>query len=767
MRFYYNPKYKYTNRTIIDLTNDSSYKEKDYININTQDYVNGNIIYQLEALENIPTYVHDIDNGKKWFVTGISQLRTGKYQISLLRDLVSESDKWKTEEAYINAGTATDYNKYKTWSLPFTRTKVKEERLNINGKSSFFVFYTNTQTINNNEITETDLNLKYESITGISQIDYEVDKLEDIHGYEYVNGNKYINWLSDESLVKIRFKGAWPGFPFDDRFNYKYKNESITTYTPIYKSDSDINNYVRIPSHIGYWEDNEPSFPNNQKADFGTAIKNWTNTYRQTLGTTINTAFINSLDTYVNKAIYDKDTSKIYKLSRNRVLKKYNTEFSKTSSETSTLRSAISQINYEILGEMPFTDDSVYFDGKWFVFQNECYEYEYSLEEIGTVASIDVNLTKDVRKLPKSAVRCVNIVPEENIDINDLSQALMMIQANATNIDNDTGKIIDIQYLPFSVASEANEKIKINNNEVIAEFLDFDDYYYNIDLEDLTNINKETDSITIVSPSRATQYTFNPYNNDGNMEFSVAITIKPYNSMIYVRPSTKGLLMYDFDDKNSMIISEDFSLTKLNSDWANYIYQNRNFENLFDRNIKQMEHTRSWERQVEQAQKLSDDWTGRNIRAQKVQTYSGNLPVISSIAGAVGAMTGPDQYYMQAAQKDREYNEAIYQESLSIARDNFNYQLDNIKSQPIMPSKVTTIDAKFLDGVYLEYYSTNETELSAIEKYYYYNGNRIDDYGTFSKYYGNFIRGKIIISKEYNQPEINELNRRLGLGIFT
>ena len=122
---------------------------------------------------------------------------------------------------------------------------------------------------------------------------------------------------------------------------------------------------------------------------------------------------------------------------------------------------------------------------------------------------------------------------------------------------------------------------------------------------------------------------------------------------------------------------------------------------------------------------------------------------------------------MRAVQIDLEYNEALYQEGLSISRDLYNYQLENVKSQPLIPSKITTIDCKFLDGIYLEYYSTNSTELASIENFYFYNGNRIDDYGTFGAYWGNFVRGKIILSLHYTQPEIDELNRRLNMGIFT
>jgi hypothetical protein len=137
---------------------------------------------------------------------------------------------------------------------------------------------------------------------------------------------------------------------------------------------------------------------------------------------------------------------------------------------------------------------------------------------------------------------------------------------------------LDIQYLPFTVATTTNQNIKINNTELVAQFLDTDDFVYDTNLYNLTDINKETDSIIITSPSRASQYLFRPYNNDGNMEFSTKITLKPYSSVIYVRPSTKGLLIQDWDDKECLIISEDFSLTNVDSAWTQYIYQNRTYQ---------------------------------------------------------------------------------------------------------------------------------------------------------------------------------------------
>ena len=116
MKFYYDNNLKYTNRQIISNLEGLTYAEKEYVNIDSADTINGHIIYQLNVGEEIPTYVFDEENNRRWYVSGITQLRTGKFQISLIRDIISEGNlEWKNEQAYISAGTAPsiNYNKYK------------------------------------------------------------------------------------------------------------------------------------------------------------------------------------------------------------------------------------------------------------------------------------------------------------------------------------------------------------------------------------------------------------------------------------------------------------------------------------------------------------------------------------------------------------------------------------------------------------------------------------------------------------------------------
>lgn len=757
LRFYYNTKYKYTNRSIIDVSSDNSYRDINYENIDSPDTINGHIIYTLGTGEKIPTYVVEQESGWKWFVSGITQLRTGKYQISLLRDIISENPElWKNEEAYINAGTAIDYNKYKRWNLPFTNTKIREQRLNINGKSSFFVFYVNQQSFNDqNVITEQDLKIKSISVPGITGgFDYTVSNLNEIPSFEYVGTNtsrsSYIfNDTKFTYFLKFQDSDGVYGWAYDSSLPDGQKFYFVSA-----EDEGMFGVEMLVPCTVNDFKNNV----NNIKYDFENLGKNFFENYQRTNFNVITQTDISNLQPYIGKTIYDENTNKVYKMRMSTQSYLGESEIFSTDNDGYTLWSALRNINYTGSGTLQYPAEFV-------VWHSNRERFDYSLEEIGTATGFDFNFKANQRKLPKSAVRCVNIV-SSNVSDEEVAQALMLAQTNGINEDNTTGRILDIQFLPFSIATNANENIKINDVSQIAQFLDLDDYEYEVDLPDITNINKETDTIKIVSPSRASQFLFRPYDNNGNMMFNTKITLKPFSSVIYIRPSTQGLLMGDWDDKDCLIIQEDFSLTNVTSQWTQYIYNNRTYLNSFERQIQGREFERDWERKIEQAQARSDEWTARNISAQKAKTYTGNLPIISGIAGAIGSAV-KDPAYMQAAQVDREYNEALYQEGLSISRDMFSYQLENIKSQPLIPSRITTIDCKFLDGVYLEFYSTNQAELNAIQGYYKYNGNRIDAYGTFGQYYGWFVRGKIIKSNNYTQPEIDELNRRLAMGIYT
>lgn len=779
LRFYYNPAYKYTNRTIVDVSNETSYEDRDYANIDSPDTINGHLIYQLAQNETIPTYIVDLESGKRFYVSGITQLASRKkYQISVIRDIISEAPNvWNKEQAYINAGTATDYCKYKKWDLPFTNTKVGSQRLALNGKSSFFVFYVNERDVNGQSVTENDFTIDYTTLPASTSYDVELDNLNEIPNFDFVGAGQIRSWKNLKGMLSISRNGiSLDGTP--RRLNITYDNQNYVNNYNLYINEASGSSYINhtlltkstVYPTVGptewysFYQNNTYDVIN----DTSTSMNSFLTTYRASLGPSETQTDIDALDAYVDKIIkvpnaLDPTLFDFYKITRERQTIEHNDFL--TNSQTSTLTTLLSTNAYIV------ADETQNVDNGHFYFRSTEVLSTYTLQSLGTATTFTYTFKADTRKLPKSAVRCVNIVSDNTVGDQLIMQTLMLSQSNpdvdsVDGSDANIGRIIDIQYLPFSVATSTNANFTVGNHNLVAEFLDNDDFIYTTTLPTLENINKETDSIMIVSPSRKSQFKFSPYNNDGLMIFNSKITIRPSQSIIYIRPTTQGLLLQDWDDKDCLIIQEDFSLTTVNSAWTNYVYNNRNYQNAFNLQIQTKEFERGWERRIEQEQAKSDEWTARNISAQKAQTYTGNLPIISSVAGALGT-AWKDNEYMQMAALDREYNEALYQKSLEVAKTQFSYQIENVKSQPLIPNTITAIDCKMLDGVYLEFYSTNTTELDSIANFYNYNGNRIDNYGTFETYWGPFVRGKIIISANYTQPEIDELNRRLELGIFT
>lgn len=765
VKLYFNPSYKYTNRTLIDVSNDTDFIELDYENIDSQDTINGHIIYeQEEGLTRLPTYLVQA-NGWRWFVSGITQLRTGKFQISLLRDVASENPElWKQENAYIEAGTAKDgdYCKYKKWGLPFTNTKVGQQRLNFGGQSSFFVFYVNERDVNpQGNVSESDLVLKYTTAPKVTTYDIALNNLNEVPNFNYVGSGAVRSWRASRGVLEMSYqKRVGIAHPTTIRYrttlnydNTQYFNNynlNITT-----QSNASTLNTLFSTKGLGGFETNA----NNMKYWASQSISSFLNSYQSQFGSSVSESSKELINDYVDKVIrIPSDTPglfKFYKITKEEQQIEHG-DFLPNSATTSLTTMLASNSNLDSL-----SNDG---DGH-FTFTSIESLSTYTLNYLGEGSTFAYTFKADISKLPKSSVRCVNIVPDSDTSATLIMQTLMLSLANP-DVQDNVGRIIDVQYLPFSIAQSKDNNFDVNGNKLVAKFLTNDDFIYNTQLATLTNINKETDSIVIVSPSRKSQFKFSPYNTDGRMIFNTKITIRPNQSIIYVRPTTQGLLIQDWDDKECLIIQEDFSLTQVSSAWTNYVYNNRNYQNAFNLQMNTKEFERSWERRIEQEQAKADTWTARNISAQKASTYTGNLPLISNIASAFGTAF-QDTTYMQMAQLDREYNEALYQKSLEVARTQFSYQIENVKSQPLIPNTITTIDVKMLDGIYLEFYSTNVTEKVSIENYYRYNGNRIENYGNFGDYWGNFVKGRIIISQFYNQPEIDELNRRLELGLFT
>lgn len=772
LRFYYNKKYKYTNRRIITgLENETVYTDKDYVNIDSPDTITGHIIYVVQDNEPMPTYIQDMSNGQLWYVSGITQLRTKKYQLSLLRDIISETPRlWKQEKAYINAGSARrgNFNEYKLWNLPFTNTKLSTSRLNINGPSSYFVFYVNETEDNGHEV---DLQLNgTANASGSEQPIKEVTNLNAIPGYtDVIVPKTYLKSIDTRFRTVIKRVGYTNTYATSDQVSSldvttqnPTKSQTVTPGQDIVWNDippvpAELNRTLKYPASgsIDRW-----------RINISTGLSNWNDYMAQQTPYNSLLTFINDWAGQIVKTTSD---GKYYEI------KMYETPQNDINYRIGNSDARSQRLVQELASAFDISASGMSYIGTAFLQADIIKSNIYFVAEEVTqdVITYEFKFPANTRKLSKSGVRCMNIVADGSggIDNVRMEEILQLAQTNVLNGREGNniavaGQILDIQKLPFTVTTQLNKykNIIINNSVITASIVEIDD------LEFITNTtvytsNKETTTVKLVSPTYKTQFEYRPYFNDNNTRIDVKATIRPYQSTIYLRPATTGLLLNDFNDKNCMIIEEDFSLTKVTNAWSEYVLQNKNFQSIFDRQIQGRELEQSWERRVEEAQAKADTWNAQNLSAEKAKTYTGNLPIVGNFVGMLGSAV-PDSQYMEAARLDREYAEALRQESMSQARDMFKLQNGNLKSQPNIPKSITTFDVKSLDGIYFEVWGTNPTEQNAIRSYYENNGHRIDDYGTFEEYYNEFMRGYIVQSEHYTQPEIKEINVRLETGIY-
>jgi hypothetical protein len=116
-------------------------------------------------------------------------------------------------------------------------------------------------------------------------------------------------------------------------------------------------------------------------------------------------------------------------------------------------------------------------------------------------------------------------------------------------------------------------------------------YAYTVD-----NVEFKTRSLTrfwrLCSPNYNGIFEFNPYKNGGTRYINVDYTYKPYQPYIHLNPNFGKLYGQDFDDPRGLICGGDFSLPIVDDAWTDYQIANKNYNEIFNRQIASMETKR-------------------------------------------------------------------------------------------------------------------------------------------------------------------------------
>lgn len=322
----------------------------------------------------------------------------------------------------------------------------------------------------------------------------------------------------------------------------------------------------------------------------------------------------------------------------------------------------------------------------------------------------------------------------------------------ATQITAATGSanVYDVQLLPycpvrycilddgtFDVKTAKVDYVqdKNKNNIGIILWATTSSFTVNISNE-ITSTNPKIENLTdkwrLCSPNFNGQFEFSVAMNGGVDYFNVDCTYKPFNPYIHVNPNFKKMYGQDFNDARGLICAGDFSLPQVTNAWADYQLNNKNYENIFNREIQNL--------QVQQkAQRIGD--IASTVSGVFGGAAGGGLfgPIGAAVGGVLSAGGGA---------ADIAINEKLRAEAMDYKRDMFGMQMGNIQALPSNITKTTAFTYNNKIFPILEYYTCTDEEKTALANKLKYNGMTVGRIGKISDYLANandqYIKGRII-----------------------
>lgn len=334
--------------------------------------------------------------------------------------------------------------------------------------------------------------------------------------------------------------------------------------------------------------------------------------------------------------------------------------------------------------------------------------------------------------------------------------------------DIDTVSVYDIESL--------REDQSYGNGTVVGVVLFGTKSNFSFDIQKsipLTNkkIQNECDVWRLCSPNYSGLFEFNVAKNNGVQYFNVDCTYKPYNPYIHVNPNFQNLYGYDANDMRGLVCGGDFSLPQITDAWKTYELNNKNYQEIFDRNIQSMELKNN----IQRDQQVFNAIAGTVMGGASGAVVGAKGGVAGAIAGAVVGTSisavggGLDVYY----------GDQLRAEALDYTKDMYGYTLGNIQALPYSLAKTSAFTANNKLWPFIEYYSCNEIEKRALANKIAYNGMTVMRIGTMNDFIGNtwsyqditskgYIKGKLIrletIEDDYHI--INALSGELDKGVY-
>lgn len=768
-------------------------------NFNYNDGVSASHDINFDSQEGDYVIITDDNNNivSRWYVTENKRIRGGQHNLRLKRDLIADNyDKLINAPVLINKAMINNPDNpllFNTEGFSYNQIKQREILLKDRTRTPWYIMYfalnTASKTI---DISDT---------TGIAY-DYEISVGVDDNSnpfkpghYHYIDNQKYeLNYNPVPLGGLVSNISAY----FD---SYKlFENEIDRVY-----DFSEMNTFV---------------FINNNDNQIKTALSSYFNTNKSTMD-----GYLNNMINFDDGLKTENDFNIINEMDREFVLKStsggvsqyYNVRVQITSTTISNVRpktqtTGASLFNYvksQVIASglnvtSDFGDNSVKASYRNFDIQINVSPYQ------APGSSFSFNLNFAGKSSPADAPYHIIAIPKYTIDVEtensyicpqNINEAIVNAIINAYS---DGSSLLDVQLLPY-FPYEANIPHISNQDSRFTCVMELDDdasiiskqyqtvgeadsgkcgVIFYMDKASFTNnineplsipartadsalnkkLSNELDLYRISSPNYNGVFEFSVAKNNGVDYFNIDITLRPYNPYIHINPNFKGIYGSDFDDARGLICQGDFSLPIITDPYKQYEYQNKNFLNVFNRQIEHMD----FENQKAQQEALFGAITGTitgGIGGAVAGSITGGIggAVAGGVAGIVASGIGGAVDY--SILKERQA------ENKDLAIDMFKFKLGNIKALTYSVNKVTPLTYNNKIWPFIEVYSATDKEKEILLNKIKYNSMTINAIGTISEYLKDsktFISGCIIRLEEMEMPthELNELYTELLKGVY-
>ena len=252
-------------------------------------------------------------------------------------------------------------------------------------------------------------------------------------------------------------------------------------------------------------------------------------------------------------------------------------------------------------------------------------------------------------------------------------------------------------------------------------------------------IQNETQFCRLNSPNYAASFDFSVAKNKGVGYWQVDCSYKPYQPYIHVAPNWKGLYCSNFNDARGLICTGDFSIDLMSDKWQEYQINNKNYQEIFNRQIQTLDLQ-------QRIASRNEIWNAVAGGVQGAATGAAGGALAGGIYGAAaGAIIGGAASTVGAVM-DIDNNRQLRADARSSALDLFNYNIGNVKSLPNTLTKVSTFNINNKIFPFYEIYEATSEEIGALRRRLEYRGYNLGIVGTLSDYWvkDKYFKGKLI-----------------------